>query len=134
MAEANSANLTHLDNPDELLIDHKNFSLAREGDGKRDELVHAKPVELSSSPTHLLTKRFKDISAATDKVGKLTNHYRMPKQATLSSTEDNVAFLSRHPSIQATATFNEISVVPAQQSKGEPSDSEPAETHEAPGR
>jgi hypothetical protein len=113
--EANLAEITHPDYPDERLVACRNPALAAERARKRAELLAATEADLA--PIKTAVERDRQPLRGADKiglrVGKVINRHKMAKHFELTIGEDHFSFTRKAEAITAEAALDGIYVIRA---------------------
>jgi Transposase DDE domain len=109
--QANLAEITHPDYPDERLIACRNPALATERARKRLALLEATDTELTKITAAVAAGRLAGAGKIGVRVGKVVGRYKMAKHYTLTITEDTFAFSRNTGAITAEAALDGLYVI-----------------------
>ncbi len=109
--EANLAEITHPDYPDERLIACRNPALATERARKRSALLEATDTALTKVAAAAAAGRLRDAAAIGIRVGKIIGRYKMAKHYTLDIAEGRFTFTHNQAAIDTEAALDGIYVV-----------------------
>lgn len=109
--QADLAEITHPDYPDERLVVCRNPALARERARKRTELLAATEAELDKIVTAVEAGRLTDPAKIGLRVGRVVNRYKMAKHFDLDITHGRFVYTRRADTIEAEAALDGVYVV-----------------------
>jgi hypothetical protein len=109
--QANLAEITHPDYPDERLVVCRNPALAADRARKRGELLTATDAELDKVVAAVHAGRLKEAGKIGVRVGKVVNRFKMAKHYTLDITEGRFAYHRNQAAIDAEAALDGVYVL-----------------------
>jgi len=109
--QADLAEITHPDYPNERLIACRNPLLAAERARKRGELLTATEAALAPSLTAVAAGRLHGADKIGIKIGKLIDRYKMAKHFDIAITDDSLTITRRAEQITAEAALDGIYVI-----------------------
>jgi hypothetical protein len=109
--EANLAEITHPDYPDERLVVCRNPALAADRARKRSQLLAATDAELDKITRAVATGRLRDAGKIGVRVGKVIARFKMAKHYQLDIADGHFAYHHDHDSIAAEAALDGVYVI-----------------------
>ena len=109
--QADLAEITHPDYPDERLVVCRNPALARERARKRTELLAATEAELDKIVTAVEAGRLTDPAKIGLRVGRVVNRYKMAKHFDLDISHGRFVYTRRAEAIETEAALDGVYVV-----------------------
>jgi len=109
--QANLAEITHPDYPDERLVACRNPALADERARKRAALLAATDTELTKIANAVQAGRLAGAAKIGIRVGKIIGKYKMGKHYTLDIDQSRFAFTRNQHTIDAEAALDGIYVI-----------------------
>ena len=109
--QANLAEITHPDYPDERLVACRNPALATERARKRTALLDATDTQLAKVSAAVAAGRLTDAGAIGIRVGKIIGRHKMAKHYTLDIADGRFTFTRNQDAIDAEAALDGIYVV-----------------------
>ncbi len=109
--QANLAEITHPDYPDERLVACRNPALALERARKRTALLEATDTQLTKVTAAVTAGRLIDAGAIGIRVGKIIGRHKMAKHYTLEIADGRFTFSRNQAAIDAEAALDGIYVV-----------------------
>lgn len=109
--EANLAEVSHPDYPDERLVGCRNPAMADERARKRDALLESTEGELDKIARQVQSGRLKDPGKIGVRAGRVVNHYKMAKHYHLHIDHGHFAYTRDEASIAAEAALDGIYVI-----------------------